>query len=311
METHRFKKQVVVALMACLMPIAAAAQSGSQLYNQGVALFNKGNYQEAITLFQKSMAIDGSANNKQKCNAMISKCKSAKSKTSTPRSTTVRTYSDEGRMADYSKVTEVEAVQDKKRLDSKVLPDIFDSNFEVKKKGEYPWLYLSKADGKVIIRCDDNTGGTRWATYTVIHNGKSTEYQVEQKGVADPSIKSGDDPVIKPAPRQYSATVQSKQDFLLLTGLGSGTPKIKKCSPWIIPLNYKYKKPGFFQKIWQKLFKKKGKIAPLEPGEAAFEIELFTGDEPTREGFIEIEGVGRYTIIQAASGQKKNKKKSE
>ena len=55
-----YKKIIMVVLMACLMPLAAAAQSASKFYNDGMAQYNKRKYSEAITLFKKSIAIDGS-----------------------------------------------------------------------------------------------------------------------------------------------------------------------------------------------------------------------------------------------------------
>lgn len=294
------KRLLMVGTMACVMPLAAMAQSGTNLYNQGVAKFNKGAYTEAITLFEKSKIIDGSQKNKQACDAMIRKCQNAM-KSKTAKSSTADGQHSKEHIAGYSKKKDVEAVQDKSRVTDQILSEILDDNFEIKKKEKYDWLHLSKAAGKVIIQCDDNhSTSQRTATYYVTYNGKTEEYQVVQKGRNDGKTVSGDSPV-QPSTGNRTATIQRKETYLLLRGLGSGTPKIKDCSPWIKPLDYKLLESKGLKKFWKNLTKKKDKIAALGEGEAAFSVELFKGDEATREGFIDIEGVGRYKIIQASS----------
>ena len=295
------KRLLMVGTMACVMPLAAIAQSGTDLYKQGMAKYNNRQYNAAIKLFQQSMDIDGSKKNKTACDAMIEKCRDAMKSKPTP-SPTVKShyskdYSDAGRIADYTRMTIVDAVQDKSRVTDKVLPEILDDNFEIKKKEKYDWLHLSKAAGKVIIRCDDNLStSTRWGTYYVTYKGKTEEFQVEQNGKPDGKIVSGDTSSKLPTVT-YTVTIQRKEDFLVLSGLGSGTPVIKDMSPWIKRLDYKFKEKKKFLGI--PVGKKD--IDALKPGEAAFMVELFKGDEPVREGFIDIEGVGRYKIIQASS----------
>ena len=67
------KLMMIIGLL-CFAPIVSYAQSASESYNKGVALMNKGDYQEAIASFKASMAINKSAANVKKCNAQIAKC---------------------------------------------------------------------------------------------------------------------------------------------------------------------------------------------------------------------------------------------
>ena len=67
------KLMMIIGLL-CFAPIASYAQSASESYNKGVALMNKGDYQEAIASFKASMAINKSAANVKKCKAQIAKC---------------------------------------------------------------------------------------------------------------------------------------------------------------------------------------------------------------------------------------------
>ncbi len=65
-------------MMLALAPaVGASAQGAAQKYDEGVALYNKGNYQEAIKALNESMILNKSAANKSKCNAMIKKCRAA------------------------------------------------------------------------------------------------------------------------------------------------------------------------------------------------------------------------------------------
>lgn len=71
-------KTLLLAVMLCVTPAANTyAQSAAAKYDQGVALYSKGNYQGAIKLFNEAMILNKSAANKQKCQAMIDKCKKA------------------------------------------------------------------------------------------------------------------------------------------------------------------------------------------------------------------------------------------
>ena len=71
-------KILLLTLMLCLTPAANTfAQSAASKYDEGVAQYNKGNYQGAIKLFNESMILNKSAANKKKCQAMIAKCNKA------------------------------------------------------------------------------------------------------------------------------------------------------------------------------------------------------------------------------------------
>lgn len=63
-------------------------QSAASMYDQGVSLYKKGNYQGAIKALNESMILNKSATNKKKCQALINKCNRAlnKKKSDTPKS---------------------------------------------------------------------------------------------------------------------------------------------------------------------------------------------------------------------------------
>lgn len=70
--------RVLFIMMLALAPaVGACAQGAAQKYDEGVALYKKGNYQEAIKALNESMIVNKSAANKRKCNAMIKKCRAA------------------------------------------------------------------------------------------------------------------------------------------------------------------------------------------------------------------------------------------
>ena len=74
MMKKTISKLMMIIGLLCFAPIVSYAQSASESYNKGVALMNKGDYQEAIASFKASMAINKSAANVKKCNAQIAKC---------------------------------------------------------------------------------------------------------------------------------------------------------------------------------------------------------------------------------------------
>ena len=74
MMKKTISKLIMMIGLLCFAPIVSYAQSASESYNKGIALMNKGDYQEAIASFKASMAINKSAANVKKCKAQIAKC---------------------------------------------------------------------------------------------------------------------------------------------------------------------------------------------------------------------------------------------
>ena len=75
------RKLIKILLLTVALLLTPAvntyAQSAASKYDEGVTLYNKGNYQGAIKLFNEAMILNKSAANKKKCQAMIDKCKKA------------------------------------------------------------------------------------------------------------------------------------------------------------------------------------------------------------------------------------------
>ena len=289
-----FKKIIMVVLMACLMPLAAAAQSASKFYNDGMAQYNKGKYSEAITLFKKSIAIDGSKTNTANCNAMIKKC-NQKLNPSKPKSLPVS--SDDGTYPAEWKQINVDATPKTGRREFKAIHPKGDK-WEYELVGDKPWVHIEKVDqpdDKALYFTFDsnNSNATRTATVNVMHDGKRYPITITQSGVKG----STHGPTPLPKTIRY---VQRKETYLLLTGL-KGNTKASTTPEWMKQLDYKYKKPNVFQSFL-KIFgvKPKLKITDLEPGEAAFSVELYYGED-RREGDIVFEGVEQFRVIQASS----------
>lgn len=74
MMKKTISKLMMIIGLLCFTPMVTYAQSANESYNKGVALMNKGDYQEAIASFKASMAINKSAANVKKCKAQIAKC---------------------------------------------------------------------------------------------------------------------------------------------------------------------------------------------------------------------------------------------
>lgn len=284
----------MVVLMACLMPLAATAQSASKFYNDGMAQYNKRKYSEAITLFKKSIAIDGSKTNTANCNAMIKKCNQ---KLNSSKHKSMSDSSNDGTYPAEWKQIKVDATP---RTDRKEMRPIYPKGdkWEYESVGGDNWLHIEKKDDAenkaLYFTCDPNKSNTtRTATVNVMHDGKRYPITITQSGV----IGSGPGPIPLPKTIKY---VQRKETYLLLTGL-KGNTKASSTPEWMKQLDYKYKKPNVFQSFL-KIFgvKPKLKITNLEPGEAAFSVELYYGED-RREGDIVFEGVEQFRVIQASS----------
>lgn len=285
----------MVVLMACLMPLAAAAQSASKFYSDGMAQYNKGKYSEAITLFKKSIAIDGSKTNTANCNAMIKKCNQKLNPSSPSRIKYMPDSSNDGTYPAEWKQISVDAKPNRREY-RPILPK--GDKWEYESVGGDNWLHIEKkddADNKALyFTCDPNNSNvTRTATVNVMHDGRRYPITITQSGLSAHST------TVSPLAKT-NVYVQRKETYLLLSGL-KGNTKASSTPEWIKQLDYKYKKPNFFQNFL-KIFgvKPKLKITDLEPGEAAFSVELYNGED-RREGDIVFEGVEQFRVIQASS----------
>ena len=292
-----YKKIIMVVLMACLMPLAAAAQSASKFYNDGMAQYNKRKYSEAITLFKKSIAIDGSKTNTANCNAMIKKCNQKLNSSNSSKHKSMSDSSNDGTYPAEWKEIKVDATPKTGRREMRPIYPKGDK-WEYESVGGDNWLHIEKKDDAenkaLYFTCDPNKSNTtRTATVNVMHDGRRYPITITQSGV----IGSGHGPIPLPKTIKY---VQRKETYLLLTGL-KGNTKASSTPEWMKQLDYKYKKPNVFQSFL-KIFgvKPKLKITNLEPGEAAFSVELYYGED-RREGDIVFEGVEQFRVIQASS----------
>lgn len=300
---------IIIALfMLFAMPMTSMAQSATDLYQQGVSLYNSGQYAAAKSKFQQSIFVDGSAKNKAKCNAMIGKCdnppkeKDNKTKTkqqgnnSYSRGGTSR-YVSEG---DYSVETTIEAHQNKPY--EKIL-DFSDSLFEAKIQGNTPWLHLQKGKGKVYVTCDDNNTDTeRRASYEIHHDGVKYVYKIKQLKGDGSFIARSDysyngtirDMVIVPANELYYLYIGAKDKKL------PKNPKVIKASSWIEQKDYKFVKSKNF---WKRVTGQKESVR-VGNHELSLMLEKYTvGTEPYRDGYVEIEGWGVLKIQQEKTVQ--------
>jgi hypothetical protein len=297
MGRNMYKKIIMVVLMACLMPLAAAAQSASKFYSDGMAQYNKGKYSEAITLFKKSIAIDGSKTNTANCNAMIKKCNQKLNPSNSSKHKSMSDSSNDGTYPAEWKEIKVDATPKTGRREFKAIHPKGDK-WEYELVGDKPWVHIEKVDqpdDKALYFTFDsnNSNTTRTATVNVMHDGRRYPITITQSGLNTHST------TVSPLPKTIRY-VQRKETYLLLTGL-KGNTKASSTPEWMKQLDYKYKKPNVFQSFL-KIFgvKPKLKITNLEPGEAAFSVELYYGED-RREGDIVFEGVEQFRVIQASS----------
>ncbi|MCR5364932.1 MAG: hypothetical protein K6E67_02140 [Prevotella sp.] len=183
MKTFIFRLMLIIGLL-CLTQINSFAQSASQSYSNGVALMNKGDYQEAINCFKASMAINKSAANVKKCNAQIRKCnRLAKKKTAT---------AEKPKKAEPEKVLTLSAYNllyepDEEKtmvISVETLPESSDWIANVASEHE-SWCRLAKSmDGKELIITCLPTGSTigRQTGITVFYGEAQRFIQLIQKG---------------------------------------------------------------------------------------------------------------------------------
>jgi hypothetical protein len=184
MMKKTISKLMMIIGLLCFAPIVSYAQSASESYNKGVALMNKGDYQEAIASFKASMAINKSAANVKKCKAQIAKCnrlaKKKKngddddSKTSTPsKQLTLSTYN-----------LAFDASEDTKLVGVETLPESSDWTANVASEHE-SWCKLGKSmDGKNLQVTCLATSSTlsRQTGITVIYDQVTRFIKLVQRG---------------------------------------------------------------------------------------------------------------------------------
>ena len=180
---HRLLRFVMIIGLLCFAPIASYAQSASESYNKGVALMNKGDYQEAIASFKASMAINKSAANVKKCKAQIAKCnRLSKKKKSGGEEEKAAAPSKQLTLSAYSLA--FDAGEDTKYVGIETMPESSDWMANVASEHE-SWCKLGKSmDGKNLqVTClASNSTLSRQTGITVIYDQVTRFIKLTQKG---------------------------------------------------------------------------------------------------------------------------------
>ena len=181
--SHRFHRLIMILGLLCFAPIASYAQSASESYNKGVALMNKGDYQEAIASFKASMAINKSAANVKKCKAQIAKCnRLSKKKKSGGEEEKAAAPSKQLTLSAYSLA--FDAGEDTKYVGIETMPESSDWMANVASEHE-SWCKLGKSmDGKNLqVTClASNSTLSRQTGITVIYDQVTRFIKLTQKG---------------------------------------------------------------------------------------------------------------------------------
>ena len=182
---HRLLRCMMVIGLLCFAPIVSYAQSASESYNKGIALMNKGDYQEAIASFKASMAINKSAANVKKCKAQIAKCNrlAKKKKNGDDDDSKTSTPSKQLTLSTYNLAFEVG--EDTKLVGVETLPESSDWMANVASEHE-SWCKLGKSmDGKNLqVTCLANSSTlSRQTGITVIYDQVTRFIKLTQKGI--------------------------------------------------------------------------------------------------------------------------------
>lgn len=294
MHRQKVLRTCLTICLATLMHIMAAAQNAADLYSQGMAKYNSGNYKAAITLFEKSMFVDGSSANKSKCNDMIGKCRK---KMAEPSLTKVRktARNTDSPYPDGWDEQIIDATPNKE-YSKFIHPKGNDWSFTIKSDEE--WLEATKreegGDKKLVFSCGTNNGSDRKAVVVVMHDGKSYPINVTQKGYGN------DDNSGRSTSEHIGYTpIGAKDTYLLISGLKAPKPEVISMPSWFVKkLDHKLKEPNFFQKVLSFFgIKTKRKHTGLEDGEAAFQVQPNETGE-LRDSVITFKGLGTYRIAQ-------------
>ena len=183
MMKKTISKLMMIIGLLCFAPIANYAQSASESYNKGVALMNKGDYQEAIASFKASMAINKSAANVKKCKAQIAKCnRLSKKKKSGGDEEKTAAPSKQLTLSAYSLA--FDAGEETKYVGIETMPESSDWMANVASEHE-SWCKLGKSmDGKNLqVTClASNSTLSRQTGITVIYDQVTRFIKLTQKG---------------------------------------------------------------------------------------------------------------------------------
>ena len=183
MMKKTISKLIMMIGLLCFAPIVSYAQSASESYNKGIALMNKGDYQEAIASFKASMAINKSAANVKKCKAQIAKCnRLAKKKKSGGDEEKKVAPSKQLTLSAYTLV--FDAGEDTKYVGIETLPESSDWMANVASEHE-SWCKLGKSmDGKNLqVTCLASSSTlSRQTGITVIYDQVTRFIKLTQKG---------------------------------------------------------------------------------------------------------------------------------
>ena len=184
MMKKTISKLMMIIGLLCFAPIASYAQSASESYNKGVALMNKGDYQEAIASFKASMAINKSAANVKKCKAQIAKCNRLSKKKKSGGDGDKKETAPQKQLTLSAYTLAFDAGEETKYVGIETMPESSDWMANVASEHE-SWCKLGKSmDGKNLqVTClASNSTLSRQTGITVIYDQVTRFIKLTQKG---------------------------------------------------------------------------------------------------------------------------------
>ena len=184
MMKKTISKLMMIIGLLCFAPIVSYAQSASESYNNGVALMNKGDYQEAIASFKASMAINKSAANVKKCKAQIAKCNRLAKKKKSGGDGEKKEAAPQKQLTLSAYTLTFDAGEETKYVGIETLPESSDWMANVASEHE-SWCKLGKSmDGKNLqVTCLASSSTlSRQTGITVIYDQVTRFIKLTQKG---------------------------------------------------------------------------------------------------------------------------------
>ena len=184
MMKKTISKLMMIIGLLCFAPIASYAQSASESYNKGVALMNKGDYQEAIASFKASMAINKSAANVKKCKAQIAKCNRLSKKKKSGGDGDKKETAPQKQLTLSAYTLAFDAGEETKYVGIETMPESSDWMANVASEHE-SWCNLGKSmDGKNLqVTCLASSSTlSRQTGITVIYDQVTRFIKLTQKG---------------------------------------------------------------------------------------------------------------------------------
>ena len=184
MMKKTISKLMMIIGLLCFAPIVSYAQSASESYNNGVALMNKGDYQEAIASFKASMAINKSAANVKKCKAQIAKCNRLAKKKKSGGDGEKKEAAPQKQLTLSAYTLAFDAGEETKYVGIETLPESSDWMANVASEHE-SWCKLGKSmDGKNLqVTCLASSSTlSRQTGITVIYDQVTRFIKLTQKG---------------------------------------------------------------------------------------------------------------------------------